>query len=303
MRFLDWDVLLFPHGSHVPLREFRTACFASQDTRTLTTTPLLTCFVPALPASTAFQVSVHSWTKPTAILGSENLGYVPGTQYRWRVKIVIDGVAVGCEQFAEDATWPKQLEFSLATDVEGKHLPLAFPRFHRSMMSQTHWNASDDLGRIKIQLSAGYDVHVEGRSQFVKILDHVVFSFQPAPLDVLERSKISWPNPELTIVNNPLQGPEARRVSLGAGLSHVDDSSSSRSTSAYSFVPPAAYPPLDTTVHFPSPVTQGVQTPQMHLRLPSDQLQKIIDALSPAKTPAAVSSPPRLLAWEPIDIL
>ena len=109
MRFNDWDVLLFSQGSHVPLREFRTACFAQQDPRTLTTTPLLTCFTPSLATSAPFQISVHSWTKPTSILGADNLGYVPGTAYLWRVKVVVDGTAVACEIFAEDVSWPKQL--------------------------------------------------------------------------------------------------------------------------------------------------------------------------------------------------
>jgi len=31
MRFGDWDILLFPDASHVPLQEFRTACFVVQE--------------------------------------------------------------------------------------------------------------------------------------------------------------------------------------------------------------------------------------------------------------------------------
>jgi len=65
---------------------------------------------------------------------------------------------------------------------DGKLSCLSFPTFHKSVLSQSHWNASDDLGRIKVQLSAGYEVAFEGRQQFVKLFDHVVFSFQPAPL-------------------------------------------------------------------------------------------------------------------------
>lgn len=30
MRYDDWDVILFPRDSHVPIQEFKTACFVSQ---------------------------------------------------------------------------------------------------------------------------------------------------------------------------------------------------------------------------------------------------------------------------------
>lgn len=109
MRFQDWDVLLFPHGSHVPIREFRTACFAQQDTRTMSTTPLLTCFVPSLTANAPFQVSVHTWVKPASILGANNAGYVAGAKYQWRIKIVVEGNAIANETFPEDVDWPRQI--------------------------------------------------------------------------------------------------------------------------------------------------------------------------------------------------
>ncbi|KAK1808546.1 hypothetical protein LTR12_017085 [Friedmanniomyces endolithicus] len=342
MRFQDWDVLLFPQGSHVPLREFRTACYAHQDpdpmhprptttttssstnstnnntttttttTAAVATTPLLTAFVPSLSAGEGFQVSVHSWSTPTAIAGG-GVGGGNGAVMQWRVKIVVDGAVVACETFGEEAVWPRQmgeltfprpksagierseadddvwwvLDLSSATDAEGKKLPLSFPRFHRSILTQSHWNACDDMGRIKVQLSAGYEVDLEGRSHFVKTVDHVVFSFQPAPLDILERSGIAWPHANLPVVNNPLQAPEARRVSLGGHLPILDDSSS-RSTSAYSFVPPTAYPTFDMAAAYPGSGAQSLHNQSMHLRLPSDQLQKIIDALNPPRAAETV---------------
>ena len=106
MRFQDWDVLLFPSGSSVPIREFRTACFAYQDG--LITTPLLTSFVPSLDTGAAFQISVHSWTKPTSILGP-NAGYAPGISYVWRVKIAIDGQTVVADTSDESVAWPRQI--------------------------------------------------------------------------------------------------------------------------------------------------------------------------------------------------
>jgi hypothetical protein len=31
MRYENWDVLLFPEGSKVPIQEFRTQCFVTRD--------------------------------------------------------------------------------------------------------------------------------------------------------------------------------------------------------------------------------------------------------------------------------
>ncbi|KAK5744196.1 hypothetical protein LTR17_002226 [Elasticomyces elasticus] len=242
MRFQDWDVLLFPAGSHVPIREFRTTYYAQEDPRTMTTTPLLTAFLPALPTNTPFQMSVHSWTKPLSILGAGNAGYVPGTIYQWRVKIIVDGIAIASETYPEDTTWPKQLDSGLAG-------ALSFPRFHRSILSQSHWNASEDMGRIKIQVSAGYEAHIGGTNKFVKLVDHVVFAFQPAPLDVLERSGIAWPHSNPPIVRSSRAAPEARQISMGGYLPLGDDNSS-RSTSAYSYVAPNVYPSLQMLAPF-----------------------------------------------------
>ena len=39
MRYDDWDVILFPKDSHVPIQEFKTACYVSPEE----------CEYPALP--------------------------------------------------------------------------------------------------------------------------------------------------------------------------------------------------------------------------------------------------------------
>lgn len=137
---------------------------------------------------------MHSWTKPVSILGP-NAGYAPGTDYVWRIKIAIDGLVVVNETFPEAITWPRQLgKFSVTcgsrsiadgldtASALGAGERLAFPKFHRSILSQSHWNACEEKGRIKVQLSAGYMLQHEGKPQFVKLVDHAMFSFQPAPL-------------------------------------------------------------------------------------------------------------------------
>lgn len=71
MRYDDWDVILFPTGrdSKIPFKEFKVACNVVPDLELShihgpVGIPVMTCFVPSLVASTAFQVSIHSWRRP-----------------------------------------------------------------------------------------------------------------------------------------------------------------------------------------------------------------------------------------------
>ena len=57
---------------------------------------------------------------------------------------------------------------------------LRFPPFHRTILSQNSWNASDPMGRIRVELASGYLDEKYGR--FVKVLAHVNFAFQPGPI-------------------------------------------------------------------------------------------------------------------------
>lgn len=40
MRYLNWDVLLFPAGSKVPMQEYKTGCYVVQDPEFLNADPL-----------------------------------------------------------------------------------------------------------------------------------------------------------------------------------------------------------------------------------------------------------------------
>ena len=106
MRYQDWDVLVFPsgeEGAHVPVKEFRTACYVEQKHNT--PTPLLTTFIPCLSANAPFQVSVHSWKKTGPVLGVSMDGTRP--KEMWRVKVVIDGTCVCIETLPIDISWPQ----------------------------------------------------------------------------------------------------------------------------------------------------------------------------------------------------
>lgn len=111
MRYLDWDVLLFPghqNSSHVPLKEFRTACYAEHHEHAANVTPLLTTFVPTLPAGEPFQISLHSWSETGPMLTpNDSAPTAVKVKELWQVRVVIDGICVCTENFAIDATWPQ----------------------------------------------------------------------------------------------------------------------------------------------------------------------------------------------------
>ena len=81
-------------------------------------------------------------------------------------------------------------EFS-PTIIQGAHsitdpkkdsiaVPLTFPAFHTEMLTQGHWNAGDNFGRIKVLVAAGI-VHGQGCA-FERSRCFVCFAFQHAPL-------------------------------------------------------------------------------------------------------------------------
>ncbi|KAI9733152.1 MAG: hypothetical protein M1818_007270 [Claussenomyces sp. TS43310] len=82
---------------------------------------------------------------------------------------------------------------SLIRALKGQGQSLNFPAFHRELLTQSYWNAGDEFGRIKIAI-------VEGLPRdsllmpFEQVNSVVAFSFQHAPLEVLEASSIAWPN-------------------------------------------------------------------------------------------------------------
>ncbi|KAK5630112.1 hypothetical protein RRF57_005827 [Xylaria bambusicola] len=66
----------------------------------------------------------------------------------------------------------------------------------RELLRQSYWSPADEVGRIKIVISEGFPrdsltVPIE------RVKNIVAFSFQHAPLDILESSGIAWPNPAM----------------------------------------------------------------------------------------------------------
>ncbi|KIW15489.1 hypothetical protein PV08_05535 [Exophiala spinifera] len=200
MRYQDWDVLLFPGDSKIPIQEFDTKCYALEQASSLrglefnrnsyesmTILPTLTCFVASLERGSSFRVSVHSWEKPKAsnlLLSYKTMEEI----VLFEAKIYIDGILTACRTF-EDGAWPEVIE-------DNRHL--RFPSFRKEVLQQPHWEPGDPVGRIKVVISEGVlrDTTPPTASSIIfdRFRDVVCFSFQHAPQNILEYSGIAWPN-------------------------------------------------------------------------------------------------------------
>jgi hypothetical protein len=99
MRYQDWDVLLFPSAqadSRIPMKEFKVLCHVVPDTESSHLAhasfglPVMTCFIPALPAGTAFHISIHSWATPE--ISQFTKAYSKHTELaKYEARIMIDG--------------------------------------------------------------------------------------------------------------------------------------------------------------------------------------------------------------------
>ncbi|PBP19171.1 hypothetical protein BUE80_DR010046 [Diplocarpon rosae] len=198
MRYQNWDVLLFPDQFKVPLQEFKTTCQVIQDpeSHNLQSNPLLlptvTSFVPGIGAGAAFRVSIHCWQNPEVSRYVQTLKK-PTDTVIFEARLFIDGRLAGSKWFNHNGPWPTIIELSLDLDKHGEFEKLKWPTFHKELLSQSYWNPGDDLGRIKVIISEGFSRELLSYP-FERVKNIVSFSFQHAPLEVLEASSIAWPN-------------------------------------------------------------------------------------------------------------
>lgn len=139
MRYQNWDVLLFPHGTNVPLAEFRTNCVFVQagetmgsdpNGRALTLTarsrcPVVVTYVPSLEAGAAFTVSLHSWTPPKLaekVVLEASGACVNFTAFR--VRVVVDGALVSCVKPARVACKQVTDDYSESFHGENDNWPM-----------------------------------------------------------------------------------------------------------------------------------------------------------------------------------
>ncbi|KAL6816221.1 hypothetical protein V8C40DRAFT_282160 [Trichoderma camerunense] len=200
MRFEDWDILLFPRDCKVPIKEFKVACHVIHDTEFTSPhgsfgLPTVCCFIPSLASGTPFQVSIHSWSSP--IVSQFTRCYSKfGDSANFEARVFVDGQLVASAPLDREGDWPHVVIHSFGVSKNGDLEPLRFPSFREELLRQNHWNPADDFGRIKIVISEGFPR--DSLSMPIERVKNVVaFSFQHAPLEILEASCIAWPNPSM----------------------------------------------------------------------------------------------------------
>ncbi|KAI8959610.1 hypothetical protein F5Y11DRAFT_350363 [Daldinia sp. FL1419] len=198
MRYEDWDVLLFPRDSKIPMKEFKTNCHVVHDNELAYShgsygLPTMTCFTPGLSPGTQFNISLHSWKTPDISQFTKN--YSKHTEsVKFEARVLIDGRLVALSALSRAGPWPQLINHSFEFTKNGDLETLRFPPFRSEVLQQSYWSPADELGRIKIIISEGFprdslSVPIE------RVKNIVAFSFQHAPLDILESSGIAWPNP------------------------------------------------------------------------------------------------------------
>ncbi|PYH42196.1 uncharacterized protein BP01DRAFT_138889 [Aspergillus saccharolyticus JOP 1030-1] len=212
MRYENWDVLLFPETSKVPLQEFKTQCFVTKDKESpylhspalispascsgpqgnLGQLPVLTTFIPSLRHNTPFRVSIHSWERPMPSRFMEGL-LQPDDTLLFEVRVFIDGLCVSGSVFTQRSSWPHVLDLSSYVDKSGNQDRLRFPTFHHEILKQPHWDAGELYGRIRVVLAEGFS-RPHRSPPFERVKEVVAFAFQHAPIQILEYSEIAWPN-------------------------------------------------------------------------------------------------------------
>ncbi|RFU26323.1 hypothetical protein B7463_g10014, partial [Scytalidium lignicola] len=221
MRYENWDVVLHPaDGYGIPFKEFKTECHITQDPEMLNCQnkppymPTLTCFTPSLDEGSPFTITVHAWEKPEPSRFFQYSGRDPRYAV-WEVRVFIDGVSAGYVRHSatidlstviddeyrtssrfcsNEGPWPIVICTSSELDKNGEQEKLSFPSFHREILNQSYWNPGDDLGRIRVVITEGIQNISALPLKIERVRNIVSFSFQHAPLNVLELSAIAWPN-------------------------------------------------------------------------------------------------------------
>ncbi|KAH6615525.1 hypothetical protein B0J18DRAFT_282340 [Chaetomium sp. MPI-SDFR-AT-0129] len=199
MRYDDWDIILFPTGrdSKIPFKEFKVACHVVPDLELAhihgaVGVPVMTCFVPGLPPGAGFQISMHCWRRPD--LSQFSRAYSKHTDLiKFEARILIDGRLVASTVLDRDVNGPHLITSTCEFTKTGELERLKFPHFRRELLFQNHWRPGDDVGRIKIVISEGFP-RDSLSAPIERVKNVVAFSFQHAPLEILENNAIAWPN-------------------------------------------------------------------------------------------------------------
>ncbi|KAL6706374.1 hypothetical protein ACN47E_005480 [Coniothyrium glycines] len=209
MRFELWDVILFPQDSPIPTQEFKTTCYTPQDESL--NWPIVTSYITSHPPGTPFRISIHSWAPAEAVPFLLERRRKADRMMIWSIEVIVDGNHVFRGEYADSSKWPQEithenrslLAYENATNEQ--RTPLRFPVFNSDILKQHTWNAGNNDNRIKVRLLEQI-ISTEGGDANAQLLSSrpvACFSFQHAPLDILEQAGISWP------IRNPLYQPSS----------------------------------------------------------------------------------------------
>ncbi|KAL3465136.1 hypothetical protein BJX64DRAFT_297535 [Aspergillus heterothallicus] len=233
MRYENWDVLLFPANSKVPVQEFKTQCFVTRDRDSpylhnpafagsaayyqpphgnFGQLPVLTTFIPSLPSNSQFRVSIHTWEQPHSSRLMDTL-LQPDDTALFEVRIFVDGLCVAGSVIGQRTSWPHVID----VDKSGNQDTLRFPQFHQEILEQRHWDAGDFHGRIRVVIAEGF-ARPHRNPPFERVKEIIAFAFQHAPLNVLEYSSIAWPNASMWS-----KEPRLFKYNTGSGVSDIKE--------------------------------------------------------------------------------
>ncbi|KAK4095846.1 hypothetical protein N658DRAFT_570151 [Parathielavia hyrcaniae] len=171
MRYDDWDVILFPTGrdAKIPFKEFKVACHVVPDLELAhihgpVGMPVMTCFF------------TRAYSKHTDLI-------------KFETRVLVDG----CLILERDVKGPHLIATACEFTKTGELDRLCFPHFRCELLFQNHWRPGDDTGRIKIVISEGFP-RDSVSAPIERVKNIVAFSFQHAPLEILENNGIAWPN-------------------------------------------------------------------------------------------------------------
>ncbi|KAF1926192.1 uncharacterized protein M421DRAFT_7132 [Didymella exigua CBS 183.55] len=217
MRYDNWDVILFPDDSNIPIPEYRTACYLSRD-EDGHELPTLRTYIGSLKPEAPFRISLHHWGPPKPSSFVQELQRRAGKKSTFTVQVIIGGVRLYHGSFELNNTSPQDIAFEQRSfkSSRTKEQPtsqtkkrLLFPPNDKSALLQNSaWQPRGTDNRIKIvlseQLVSGYDLLDDGT------WDIVCFSFQHAPRELLEQAGIAYP------IIDPLRALMAERATAAA---------------------------------------------------------------------------------------
>ncbi|KAH8728372.1 hypothetical protein GQ44DRAFT_675703 [Phaeosphaeriaceae sp. PMI808] len=290
MRYGDWDVILFPRNSRVPIQEFKTICYNFHDAEAHQL-PTLTCYISSLPPSMPFRISVHSWAstaKPSAIIESQRKA---NHKVVYSIQVIVNGARIFRGYFDITSKWPQEIaheqhNISSTEHVTSQRKPfLQFPPFLQHTLMQATWEAGDPKGRINVILSEQLICRNSGLAEPNGRHTNgiVCFSFQHAPKDILEQVGISWP------IRNPLYLPNAHE---GAYVSSVSTGRTSRTSTTQGSVP-------DVHMRSPQSHTSASTFPRRHNpELPQRPNSHPLPTSYSSRLPLGVKGGDRARVWD-----